>query len=280
MIIQPKLLKLNAQYVPSRIFVCGPGYGSAGLTVREQAKAHLQSFPSTSAFYGEELESMYGYKKKGTDLQTLEAQFAHDVDFTLLILDSPGSIAELGTFSQFNGLRGRLIVLVARKFYKDKSYISRGPLSLISNDNQNNIIYYDLDNVADMLSRVSYPLTFFKFAHHFSRNDYIKSTRLRQGAEPSKYTQYISPIKQQFFMAISLVSMLVVEGASYADLLFISGLAPKQLNAALHELFLAAKIEKFGSGKYRSIYGYSDDLLRAFDSTQVSRARAKLMASA
>lgn len=280
MIIQPKLLKSEAQAVHSRVFVCGPGYASGNIVVRDKSKEALQRVPSVEAIYGEEIEDKYSYRKLGTDLQTLEARFAHDVDFTLLILESPGSIAELGAFSLLPAIRSRLVVLLSERFYRAESYIARGPLSFLTRENPNSVIYFKAENLGDMLDRVRYPLTFYKYAHYLRRYEYLKNTRLHISREVSDYAGYIKPLREQYEMAITLISILVGDRASYADLLLYSGLAPKQLTRALSKLFSEKKIEKVGSGRYQATEGYGDDLLEPFSSTALSKLRATVLAAA
>ncbi|MEJ5087417.1 retron St85 family effector protein [Brucella pseudogrignonensis] len=280
MIVQPTLLKKAAQNVASRVFVCGPGYSSVGIAVRDMARDALQKIPNVKAHYGEEIESQSSYRKQSTDLQTLEVRFAHDVDFTLLILESPGSIAELGTFTQFSGIRERLIVLLSGKFYRAESYISRGPLSLLSRRNPNSVIYFDVENESEMLDRVRYPLTFFKYAQYLKRFDYLKNTMLRYQQIPVDYSSYIKPIREQYQMAVTLIAILAEDRPSYADLLLSSGLHPDQLNSALHGLYNAGKIEKIGSGRYHSVNGFADDLLEPFSTTAISKTRSKRFAVA
>lgn len=280
MIIQPKLLKSEALAVPSRVFVCGPGYASGNIVIRDKAKEALQKVPSVKAIYGEEIEGEYQYRKLGTDLQTLEARFAHDVDFTLLILESAGSIAELGAFTLLPAIRGRLVVLLSERFYRAESYIARGPLSFLTRENPNSVIYFDAGKLDDMLARVRYPLTFYKYVRYLKGHDYLKNTRLQFQREVGDYAGYIKPLREEYDRAITLIAILVGDRASYADLLLLSGLAPKQLTLALRKLFLANKIEKVGSGRYRTTEGYDDELLEPFSSTEVSKLRAKALATA
>lgn len=244
------------------------------------ARDALQKIPNVKAVYGEEIEEITSYKKQSTDLQTLEVRFAHDVDFTLLILESPGSIAELGTFTQLRGIRERLIVLLSGRFYRAESYISRGPLSLLTKLNPNSVIYFDAENEAEMLDRVRYPLTFFKYAQYLHRFDYLKNTMLRYRRSLVDYSTYIKPTREQYQMATTLISILAGDRPSYADLLLLSGLAPRQLNSALHGLYAAGKIEKVGSGRYRSRNGFSDELLEPFSSTAISKTRSLRLSAA
>ncbi|WP_406721709.1 retron St85 family effector protein (plasmid) [Thioclava litoralis] len=286
MIIQPDLLKIDAQNVNSRVFVCGPGYSSNGIAVREQARETLQSVPKVKAIYGEEIESQFSYRNKALDLQTLEVQFALDVDFTLLILESPGSIAELGTFTQIPAIRERLIVLLSSRFYRAESYIARGPLSLLSKINPNSVIYFDAENKSEMLSKVRYPLTFYKYAQYKHKADYLKKTRLSEIKRDGKtnlpeiivgqYPAYIRSIREDYHEAASLIAILAADRPRYAELLLLSGLHPDQLSKALHRLLDKRKIEKVNSGRYRAIEGFRDEILSPFSTTALSKLRSRL----
>lgn len=280
MLIGPDLLKKDVLRVPSRVFVCGPGYSSDEIEIREFSKEALLGVGDVKVVYGEEIEIQPAYKKKGRDLQTLEARFAHDVDFTLLILESPGSIAELGTFTQLPDVRDRLVVLVSNRFYRAESYIARGPLSLLAAHNPNSVIYYDKENKNDLKSRVIYHLTFYKYAHYVRKYSYQGSVMLSRYLEVGGYEKYILPLKLSYEMSIALVSAILADKPSYSDLLLISGLAPPQLNRALVSLYKQNKIEKIGSGRYRTVLGYSDSLLRVFSSTEISKLRARMIAGA
>lgn len=280
MLIQPKLLKDQALSTRSKVFVCGPGYDSSQINLRNLVRESLESIRNVKVVYGEEIENEYSYKKQSTDLQTLEARFAHDVDFTLLILESAGSIAELGTFTQLPEIRGRLIVLVSSVFYRAESYIARGPLSLLARNNPNNVIYFDHQKETEILSKVLFPLTFYKYAHHLLRSDYLHKTRisLRKKSEKVPYEVYIKDVRTSYEKAITLIAMIVGDKPNYSELLLLSGLAPNQLRASLHGLFVDQKIKAVSSGRYCAINGYSDDLLEPFSTTSISLARAKILA--
>ena len=282
MLIQPTLLTDKAQKVPSQIFVCGPGLSSGRVDIRHLARQQLEEMQNVKVVYGEEIENQNYYSKKGTDLQTLEANFAHDVDFTLLILESPGSIAELGTFTQLPNLQDRLVVLVPNNFFRAESYIARGPLSLISKKNPHNVIYFDSSHKSEMLSRVLYPLTFYKYAHYVLGSEYLLNTRISRtrGRKVASYSDYTKEIRSSYYQAITLIGVLVGDQPSYSELLVLTGLGPTQLNASLHSLFLSKKIEKVSAAKYLSVEGFSDELLRPFSTTAISRARAKLLSAA
>ena len=115
MIIGPHLLSAQALKKPTKVFLCGPGIGGANYRIREFARETLSRLPRVEVHFGEDIEKQAKFKKKRRDLQTLELEFAHAVDFTLLLLESPGSIAELGTFSMVENIRGRFAAASVRQ---------------------------------------------------------------------------------------------------------------------------------------------------------------------
>lgn len=282
MLIQPTLLNDKAQKVQSKVFVCGPGLTSGRVDIRNLARQELEKMQNVKVVYGEDIEKEHSYSRRGMDLQTLEARFAHDVDFTLLILESAGSIAELGTFTQLPHLQDRLVVLVPNDFFRAESYIARGPLSLLAKRNPQNVIYFDSSRQSEMIGHVLYPLTFYKYAHYVLGVEYLAKTRIPRvkGKDIEPYSEYIKGVRNSFHKAITLIGILVGDHPSYSELLVLTGLGPIQLNASLRELFLEGKIEKVPAAKYHSIGGFNDALLKPFSTTAISLARAKLLAAA
>lgn len=118
MIIGPHLLKKTVKNRKTDVFLCGPGYGGENFSVREYIRTSLTEIDNVSVHYGEEIEKISSFRRAKKDLQTLEAEFAHTVDFTLLMLESPGSMAELGTFSMIPNICSRLVVLVPKNSTK------------------------------------------------------------------------------------------------------------------------------------------------------------------
>jgi hypothetical protein len=103
---------------------------------------------------------------------------------------------------------------------------------------------------------------------------------LRYQRNLTNYSAYIKPVRNQYQMAATLIAVLTGDRPSYAELLLSSGLHPDQLNSALHGLYKEGKVEKVGSGRYRSVNGFADDLLEPFSSTAISKTRSKRLAAA
>lgn len=66
-----------------------------------------------------------------SDLLLFEQDLGYLTSAVLIFLESPGSIAELGAFSQIESLSERLIVVVNEDHHPKRSFISLGPLRSI-----------------------------------------------------------------------------------------------------------------------------------------------------
>jgi hypothetical protein len=282
MIIGPHLLSAQALKRTTKVFLCGPGVGGINYRIREFARETLHAFPNVDVYYGEEIEQHAKFKKKKNDLQTLELEFAHAVDFTLLILESPGSIAELGTFSMVPNIQGRLVILVPSQFYKDTSYIARGPLSLISKSFQSNVIYFDRTIDKELKTRILYPLTFYKYAHYKLGNSYINhiETAYRQkDYGPKGYEAFVSKIRQDYAAAVTLVGIAILGSPTFPELIASTALSPSQTSDALHRLYQLNKIVKDSNNRYRTLSDFNDVLFDGFSTTSISDSRAKFIAA-
>ncbi|CAH1905834.1 conserved hypothetical protein [Candidatus Nitrotoga sp. HW29] len=76
-----------------------------------------------------------------SDLLLFEKDLGFLTSAVLIFLESPGSIAELGAFSQITSLSERLLVVVTENYHPTKSFISFGPLrSIQETQNHSNCI--------------------------------------------------------------------------------------------------------------------------------------------
>ncbi|MFZ0870565.1 MAG: retron St85 family effector protein, partial [Rhodanobacter sp.] len=77
------------------------------------------------------------------DLVTFEEHLAGLSDVIVLVVESPGAIAELGAFSISPAIADRLLVLVAEIHYEEESFIKLGPLKRLENKNSDAVLVYD-----------------------------------------------------------------------------------------------------------------------------------------
>lgn len=282
MIIGPHLLSRPASKKLTKVFLCGPGIGGANYRVREFARETLLSLPNVEVHYGEDIENHAKFKKKRRDLQTLELEFAHAVDYTLLLLESPGSIAELGTFSMIENIRGRLIVLVPSRFYRDSSYIARGPLSLISRNFQSNVIYFDREIDVELSKRILHPITFYKYAHYKLGPKYqqhIEGAYRQKDYEYQTYERFVADVRLEYAAAATFIGIAILGSPTFPELIASTSLSPTQTSDALHKLYQSDKIVKDSTGRYRPLTGFEDPIFDGFSTTAISEARAKFIAA-
>lgn len=277
--VHPSLFKSDVQRAPQKIFICGPGIGSRGFDLRDKIKSYVESFSNCEVIFGEDVSSKK-ISVKRADLQTLETQLAQSVDFTVLLLQSPGAIAELGTFSMIPSIRSRLFVLVPTEFYGAESYISRGPLSLIAQEFKRNVIYFDNDVDERIYSNLSFLITMYKYAYAQGRYqyDYHAHAAWREdNYNQLDYETYFQPIRDNFFEVVLLMAIVILDGPTFSELVSATQMHPDEVSSGLARLFSDSRIAKIRN-RYRSANSYSDVSLAQVNTMQLSRARASLIA--
>lgn len=278
--IDPRLLNGNSLLKPLRVFLCGPGFEHSRYKIREDIKAHLCSFENVEVIYGEDLEKPKYRKElqKGKhDLQTLEMDFAHLADFTVLMLESPGSIAELGTFSMIEALRQRIFVVTPAEFYKSESYIARGPLSILSRISSINVSYFHDGETSSLHHNLNWAVMIYKIMRSQFSEDYLSHLTLeKKNKEYFGYTQKkIENIKAS--IGLSVINML--EKPTYSELVSNLMMAPRDVNLLLRVLFDKECVRKDRQNRYYPTQPFSDNLLSSFDSGRLSRRKAELIAT-
>ncbi|MFK5947486.1 MAG: retron St85 family effector protein [Methylococcales bacterium] len=92
-------------------------------------------------------EEITTWQTDGTykNLMDFEADLASICSIVVIILESAGSIAELGAFSQLADLSNKLIVIKSREFNDKPSFINLGILRHIAENHSTSIKSYDWD---------------------------------------------------------------------------------------------------------------------------------------
>lgn len=81
------------------------------------------------------------------DLLSLESLLAESVDTIIIVVESQGSIAELGAFINDENLINKIIVVNDVKYKNSKSFINQGPLKLLRKNNTKSVLYVDFESV-------------------------------------------------------------------------------------------------------------------------------------
>lgn len=72
-----------------------------------------------------------------SDLVSFESHLAELSSVIVLILESPGAIAELGLFASMEDLRSKLLVFIDKEHYRDASFIRLGPIDFLEKNCEN-----------------------------------------------------------------------------------------------------------------------------------------------
>lgn len=279
--IDPSLLVQNARDKRLSLFLCGPGVGSVGHASRKHIQQVLQHNHNCEVIFGEDLDKKNSNVPTKADLQTIETAFAHKVDFTLLMLNSPGSIAELGTFSMIPNIMHRLYVIVPRRFFDAESYIARGPLSLMASASSNNIFYIEEGNNSALAASLNFPVMMYKYIKTQDGKKYAeKVTRHFKGKDFKRddYEKYIVPQKADFVCALTASAIFLHGNPTFSELMNFLHLEPKSLSDALSVLFKSNSISKTSGGRYLLIKGLESTELNLFDKNKLSKRRSHQIA--
>ncbi len=153
------------------IFLCG---GST----KEQAKLRrnigneltgMSSKYTYTIHYPEDMfmELIFGYKKH--DLLSLENLLAKSVHVIVIILQSPGTLVELGAFANHSLLSDKLVVLIDSRHQRGKSFVNLGPVRYLKDKTKSHVSFTPLShsNLKEIVKRVA----------ELSRSVYRHSTR-------------------------------------------------------------------------------------------------------
>lgn len=134
------------------VFLCGAGLHDPDSRRTEIARG--LSAPSFRKQYELVFPEQLFEELLRDDLLDLENQLANSVDVVILVLESPGAIAELGAFSNHNQLRQKLLCIQNRKYKKSKSFINLGPIKHLRRKKAGHTLFVDWDAVSDQIPNI------------------------------------------------------------------------------------------------------------------------------
>ena len=80
------------------------------------------------------------------DLLAFESDIAHISSLIVIILESPGALAELGLFVKNKSLNYKILVFVRQDHYEENSFIRLGPLRYLQGVKESSVCSYPWDN--------------------------------------------------------------------------------------------------------------------------------------
>jgi hypothetical protein len=159
------------------VFLCG----GANSRRRERLRNYLlKQVPNLlGVFYAERVwEHLTAHASSMSALE-MEAELARLADIVIIVVESPGTFAELGAFSLSNELRAKMLPIVDSKYKGQESFIVTGPLRWIDQDSLfRPSVYVKLDTVLDCVAEVE---------ERLSRIPRPKSTKIQNLAERRKH---------------------------------------------------------------------------------------------
>lgn len=80
------------------------------------------------------------------DLLAFESDIAHISSLIVIILESPGALAELGLFVKHKALKNKILVFVRQDHYEESSFIRLGPLRYLQGVKESSVCSYPWNN--------------------------------------------------------------------------------------------------------------------------------------
>jgi len=114
------------------VFICG-GMDSEP---RDTLRTYLsREHPTVNVFYAERVWDIIS-SNPGLGALKMESDLAALSDLVVIIVESPGTFAELGAFSHVDDLRKKLLPIVDIKYRAANSFINTGPIRWIDQESE------------------------------------------------------------------------------------------------------------------------------------------------
>lgn len=139
--------------LPKILFICGgdPKYCSNRGKIEKYLVKHAPSLMTFRAEYAWDTISKY----KNVNALELEKWLADFSDAVIILVESFGTVAELGAFSISEQLRRKLLPILDKKFEHDESFINTGPVLWVNKDSvYKPAIYADFDTILTSMPEV------------------------------------------------------------------------------------------------------------------------------
>lgn len=126
-----------SSHLPKILFLCGgdPKYFKNRENIEQYFSKHHRHFLHFRAEHAWEAISNEANKSTNkTNALALEEWLAEFSDAVIILVESFGTVAELGAFSISEPLRKKLLPIINKKFEKDESFVNTGPVRWVDND--------------------------------------------------------------------------------------------------------------------------------------------------
>lgn len=133
------------------VFLCG---GAESLN-RDNLRDYVRKRrPELGLFYAERAWEQIA-ARSGLGALKMEADLAALADLVVIIVESPGTFAELGAFSLSDPLRKKLLAIVDEQYMHSQSFLSTGPLAWIDQQSEfRPTIYVGFPHILDAVEQI------------------------------------------------------------------------------------------------------------------------------
>jgi hypothetical protein len=147
-----------SQHLPKILFICGgdPKY----CLNRKMIEDYLDTHHEELIFFRAELawaaiSNRANTNNNKTNALLLEEWLAQFSDVVIILVESFGTVAELGAFSLSEPLRKKLLPILNKNFKDDESFINTGPIQWVDNDSvYAPTIYTDFSTILTCMPQV------------------------------------------------------------------------------------------------------------------------------
>lgn len=144
-------------HLPKILFICGgdPKYLSNRHIIEKYIQKHETKFLFFRAEYAWDVITKKGKEIESTNALALEEWLAAFSDAVIILVESFGTVAELGAFSISDPLRKKLLPILDKNYKKDESFINTGPVAWVDTDSlYKPCIYADFDAILTCMPQV------------------------------------------------------------------------------------------------------------------------------
>lgn len=272
--IHPRNLTHLHYSLPKILFICGGDDSvceNRGI-VEDYFECHNPSFLTFRAEYAWDVISREAGGSRTVNALSLEEWLADFSDAVVILVESFGTVAELGAFSLSEPLRKKLLPILDKEYQSDASFINTGPVSWVDVDSKfSPSIYTDFQTILTCMPEVENRLDKLKYSHDISSKQY------------GKY--FYSPKVLLFCVLYVVASLGPISESEVSKIVSnLIGLDPKEINVIPFMLSVGVALGVFGEFRrsekesyftcmdYKKFFrGRSQDLLHKI---QRSRARS------